>query len=97
MKQLTIRPTASVASTPSIIARMIHFASRKTNVFVTLPHRLVGKWRLYLNYCPECNSIGHKSHHCDVCQGDTKAYFAWSKEVEQTWWQRYAAKHRLVA
>ena len=63
---------------------------------VTMPERLVGKWRLYLNYCPECNSCAPQMHNCDVCQSDTKSYFNWNQEIEQTWWKRYAEKHHIA-
>lgn len=98
MKQLAIQSPASVAHTPSVLGRVLYFASRKVNLIATLPQRLLGKWRLYLNYCPECNSLcGHTKHQCEVCHGDTKSYFAWNKEIEKTWWKRYATKHRFAA
>ena len=56
---------------------------------------LVGKWRLYWNFCPECNSFAPKVQCCDVCQGDMHSTFHWSKEVERMWWQRFALKHGL--
>ncbi|HVF81421.1 MAG TPA: hypothetical protein VM884_05790 [Flavisolibacter sp.] len=64
--------------------------------FLSVPQRLVGKWRLYWNYCPECNSCAPKLHHCEVCNADTKSHYNWSKEVEQTWWRRYAKKHDIA-
>ena len=56
---------------------------------------LRGKWRMYWNYCPECNSFAPKVHHCDVCHNNTKAYFAWNKEVENEWWMKYTNKHGI--
>ncbi|HYO21571.1 MAG TPA: hypothetical protein VER36_04130 [Flavisolibacter sp.] len=61
-----------------------------------MPQRLIGKWRLYLNYCPECNSCAPKMHHCEVCNSDTKAYFDWTKDVEKAWWRKYAEKHHIA-
>lgn len=52
-----------------------------------------GKWRLYWNYCPECNSYAPKIKSCDVCNCDTKAYYHWNDEIKQTWWQKYLDKH----
>lgn len=70
----------------------------KSTDFLAAPfHRLVGKWRLYWNYCPECNSCAPKMQGCAVCNADTKSYFVWNKEVEQTWWRRYADKHNFAA
>lgn len=56
-------------------------------------HLIIGKWRLYWNYCPECNSNAPKLHHCDVCNADTKSLFNWSKEVEARWWNKFIEKH----
>ncbi|HZH64774.1 MAG TPA: hypothetical protein VEY10_07750 [Flavisolibacter sp.] len=64
--------------------------------FLSVPQRMIGKWRLYLNYCPECNSCAPKLHHCEVCNADTKSHYNWSKEVEQTWWKRYSEKHHIA-
>lgn len=97
MKQLTIQSSASVGHTTSLLNRVLSFASRSTNLVITLPQRLIGRWRLYLNYCPECNSLCTKEHDCEVCHGDTKSYFVWNKEIERTWWKRYAAKHRFTS
>lgn len=77
--------------------RLIHFSARRFNQVFTAPLRLLGKWRLFLNYCPECNSCAPKLHQCEVCGADTKAHFAWNEEVEKTWWKRYAEKHRFAA
>ncbi|GAA4739079.1 hypothetical protein [Flavisolibacter ginsenosidimutans] len=97
MKQLSIRLIAPFFSLYSVALRLVYFTSRSANRAITTPQRLVGKWRLYLNYCPECNSCAPKLHHCDVCKADTKSYFAWNKEVEKTWWKRYAEKHHIAA
>lgn len=93
MKQLSVR-FAAPAATASLASRVLATVVRRAN---RAPQVLLAKWRLYLNYCPECNSCAPELHRCDVCQADTKAHFAWNKDVEQTWWKRYAAKHSIAA
>ncbi|HEX8315748.1 MAG TPA: hypothetical protein VF609_12180 [Flavisolibacter sp.] len=96
MKQLSLRLQAPQSSAPSLAVRLIQFSTKKMNQAITMPQRLVGKWRLYLNYCPECNSCAPKMHHCEVCHANTKAYFDWNKDIEKTWWKKYAEKHHIA-
>ena len=95
MKQLATLVLSPVSDN-HLLSRIKQFSAQKILLFLTLPQRLVGKWRLYLNYCPECNSCAPKIHHCDVCNADTKSYFSWSKEVKQNWWTKYAKKHHIA-
>jgi hypothetical protein len=96
MKHLSIQISAPVASISSLVNRLIQFSGRTLTQVITTPQRMVGKWRLLFNYCPECNSCAPKLHKCDVCQADTKSYFSWNKEIERTWWKRFAEKHKLA-
>ena len=97
MKQLSIRLLAPLAIAQTLFMRATHFSARKVNQVVTMPHRLIGKWRLYLNYCPECNSVAPKLHQCDVCNANTKAYFHWNDDIKKAWWKKYADKHHITA
>lgn len=95
MKQQSVRLFAPFHSASLFLARLVHFSARKAAALSTLPQFVVGKWRLYLNYCPECNSCAPRLHQCDVCKADTKAYFSWNREIEKAWWKRYANKHHI--
>lgn len=89
MKPLQHR-LATEKSLPLVIAQ--------TNDALAAPFkRLIGKWRLYWNYCPECNSCAPKMHQCKVCNADTKSYFVWNKEIAQKWWRKYAEEHNFAA
>jgi hypothetical protein len=90
MKQLSIRLLAPVS-----IASTLLF--RKSLQLIAMPQIAKAKWRLYWNFCPECKSLAPKIHQCEVCQADTKSHFYWNKEVEKTWWKRYAQKHNIPA
>ncbi|HUC80744.1 MAG TPA: hypothetical protein VMR70_07485 [Flavisolibacter sp.] len=96
MKQLSLRLFAPRGSFSLLTGRILAFTAKKVNNVTTFPQRLVGRWRLYLNYCPECNSCAPKLHQCDVCHADTKAYFDWNKDVERKWWTKYAEKHHII-
>ena len=97
MKQLSLRLLAYSGTEQTIISRIVHFAGRKINHVITTPQRLIGKWRLYMNYCPECNSCAPKIHHCEVCNANTKAYFSWNDDIKKAWWKKYAEKHHIAA
>ncbi|HEY0040290.1 MAG TPA: hypothetical protein VGB71_06480 [Flavisolibacter sp.] len=96
MKQLSIRLLAPFHTVQVIAGTVLQFVVRKLNLLFTLPYRLIGQWRLYLNYCPECNSVAPKTRCCDVCQSDTRAFFHWSDEIRKDWWKKYAKKHRIA-
>jgi hypothetical protein len=96
MKQLqTILASPFVHAPATVQPNKINILKRIN--FMSSPlQRIIGKWRLYLNYCPECNSCAPKIHHCEVCNADTKSHFNWSKEVEKTWWNKYVKKHHIA-
>jgi len=97
MKHQSIRLNAPSHSVLRIGSRVLQFVSGKVNFVVTMPQRLVGKWRLYLNYCPECNSCAPTKQRCEVCDSDTRAFFHWNEDIKQAWWKKYAQKHRIAA
>ena len=96
MKQLSIRLLAPFNTASTLVSAVTQFSARKINHVTTMPQRLVGKWRLYLNYCPECNSCAPKLHGCEVCNSDTKAFFDWNEEIKKAWWKKYAEKHHIA-
>ncbi|RYZ25020.1 MAG: hypothetical protein EOO10_19355 [Chitinophagaceae bacterium] len=93
MKQLSVRLLAPFASVPDVI----QFTAKKVNQVATLPQRIKGQWRLYLNYCPECNSVASKAHcNCEVCNSDTRSFFHWNDTIKNEWWKKYAEKHGIA-
>lgn len=88
MKQLDLKATAS----PSLLSYLYNPLRLALHGY----YWLAGRWRLYWNCCPECNSFSPRIHSCDVCHSNTKAYFHWSKDIEQQWWLAYQSKHGMV-
>jgi hypothetical protein len=50
--------------------------------------RVVGSWRLFWGFCPECNSVDERRHTCTVCNGHRGS----DNEMLKTWKQKYKAK-----
>jgi hypothetical protein len=96
MKQLSIRILAPFSSIHTLLGTILQFTIKKLNQVVTMPQRIKGQWRLYLNYCPECNSVAPTKHSCDVCDSDTRAFFHWNDDVKKAWWEKYAEKHQII-
>jgi recombinational DNA repair protein RecR len=96
MKHLSIRPSAQTHTAPALASALVQFTAKKMNKVITLPQRVKGQWRLYLNYCPECNSCAPKTKCCDVCNSDTRAFFHWTDDIRNSWWKKYAEKHRIA-
>src|SRR6476620_5387417 len=96
MKQLSIRLLAPFSTMHAVVGPVVQFTSKKVNHVVTLPQRVKGQWRLYQNYCPECNSLAPKEHCCDVCNSDTRAFFHWNDEIRNDWWTKYAQKNGIA-
>jgi len=55
---------------------------------------LRGKYRLWRNKCPECNSKEY--HECDVCEGYKKFWLSPvpDKYLKLAWWNRYTRKYK---
>lgn len=55
---------------------------------------IIGGWRLWRGYCPECNLDAPELYECPVCQ-----YYSgrWppSEDTKQAWWNRWKLKHGL--
>jgi hypothetical protein len=97
MKQLSVRLLAPFCFVQASVNNVFQLTSKKVNLVLTLPQRVKGQWRLYLNYCPECNSTAPTKHCCEVCNSDTRAFFHWNDEIKNTWWKKYADKHKLAS
>lgn len=53
---------------------------------------MLGKTRLFIGFCPECNSDAPKYHDCVVCEGydsGRSAPFPPTQETKDKWWRRF--------
>jgi hypothetical protein len=50
---------------------------------------LRGRWRLFWNLCPACNSDAPEVDTCRVCQGFDRLKWPPSADTKSDWWQRF--------
>lgn len=54
--------------------------------------KLMGRWRLFWRFCPECNSDGPELDSCRVCDGyrsHETTLTPW-QQTKERWWRRFA-------
>lgn len=45
----------------------------------------LGRWRLLLSFCPQCNSDAPAVYSCPVCEG-TAAPWPWRRSLKRSMW-----------
>lgn len=55
--------------------------------------RLVGRYRLFWGFCPECNSDAPKLYDCRICDayGTSRQGYPVPEGTKRTWWARFLA------
>jgi hypothetical protein len=59
----------------------------------TFKEKIIGKWRLLLGNCPNCNSDAPKMYDCNICDFKDNYHGRTKKEDRQYWWNRFIQNH----